>query len=234
MSEELQAKMSAWATLHSSERQDWRTPPHLLAQAARLFGPFDLDAAAHHENNHGIPWIGPRYHPHVTPRTAGCVAVDSFATRWADYGSNVWLNPPYGRGVGRWVELAERQARTSGIRATLLIMARTDTAWWHDLVMARAAGIRFLRGRVVFECPQPGGGWGPARDSNGAVQAATAPSCFVVFDPDMRRGAGPAGALLGIQGLVQDPRPPYPQTGEEGQQMALEGRQGPQIPLWSE
>jgi hypothetical protein len=56
----------------------------------------------------------------------------------------VWLNPPYGRGMERWVrKMVEHR---DGL---MLTMVRTDTAWW-QLAAEEADAVCFLRGRVKF------------------------------------------------------------------------------------
>lgn len=72
---------------------------------------------------------------------------------WAP-GHAVWMNPPYGRHIGDWLEKAYREA-SRGTSVVALIPARTDTSWWHDYCM-RADEIRFLRGRLRFDGPKAG------------------------------------------------------------------------------
>jgi site-specific DNA-methyltransferase (adenine-specific) len=67
---------------------------------------------------------------------------DGAAMSWA--GERVYCNPPYGRGIDRWLAKA-REAKL----AVYLLPARTDTAWWHDYAMS-ADEIRFIRGRLRF------------------------------------------------------------------------------------
>ncbi len=60
-------------------------------------------------------------------------------------GQRVYVNPPYGRNIGAWLE--------RGLEAELavfLLPVRTDTKWFHDLVLPNATEIRFLRGRLTF------------------------------------------------------------------------------------
>ena len=52
----------------------------------------------------------------------------------------------------------------------MLIPARTDTSYWHDIIFKKATDIRFIRGRVRFELG------GVRKD------AAPFPSAVVVFD----------------------------------------------------
>jgi len=66
------------------------------------------------------------------------------ASDWLWTGERVFCNPPYGRGVDRWLAKA-REAKL----AVYLLPARTDTAWWHDYAL-KADEIRFIRGRLTF------------------------------------------------------------------------------------
>lgn len=84
---------------------------------------------------------------------------DGLATRWD--GRRVFCNPPYGPGLAKWLE--------RGLEANLavfLIPARTDTRWFHDIVLPKAKEIRFIKGRLKF---------------GDAVNSAPFPSMIVVF-----------------------------------------------------
>ncbi len=137
--------------LFSSDKQDWSTPQALFDEVNKEFA-FTLDAAADETN-------------------AKC---ESFLTEKddalvCDWPGVVWLNPPYGRGVGRWVEKAYEQSKM-GSTVVCLIFCRTDTKWWHRWAM-KAAEIRLIPGRISF---------GAARGG------APAPSCLLVFDDNRR------------------------------------------------
>lgn len=60
-----------------------------------------------------------------------------------------WCNPPYGCEIGRWKEKAYESSRSGAATVVYLVPARTDTRWWHDLVV-RASEVRFVRGRLKF------------------------------------------------------------------------------------
>jgi phage N-6-adenine-methyltransferase len=77
-----------------------------------------------------------------------------------------WMNPPYGRGIGKWVEKACRSALEGDATVVCLLPARTDTRWWHEYVIPFAADVRFIRGRLKF---------------GGHKNAAPFPSAVVVF-----------------------------------------------------
>ena len=76
-------------------------------------------------------------------------------------GERVFCNPPYGtklRGfLERWNEAK---------LAVYLIPARTDTRWFHEIVLPFASEIRFIKGRLKFD---------------GAKWNAPFPSMIVVF-----------------------------------------------------
>lgn len=78
---------------------------------------------------------------------------------WA--GQRVFCNPPYGPGIPLWLHRA-REAEL----AVFLIPARTDTKWFHDIVLPTATEIRFLRGRLRF---------------GGSTENAPFPSMVVIF-----------------------------------------------------
>jgi site-specific DNA-methyltransferase (adenine-specific) len=83
----------------------------------------------------------------------------SLFTEWR--GRRVFCNPPYGPGLGKWLE--------RGLEAELavfLVPARTDTRWFHDIVLPKAVEIRFLKGRLTF---------------GDAVNPAPFPSMVVIF-----------------------------------------------------
>lgn len=78
---------------------------------------------------------------------------NSLSEQWA-WRRRVWVNPPYGNGIGNWVEKAYRSAIVIGDReycehVVMLLPARTDTQWFHDYCL-KASEIRFLRGRLCF------------------------------------------------------------------------------------
>ena len=84
-----------------------------------------------------------------------------------DWSGICWMNPPYGRQIGRWIEKAYLESQR-GATVGCLIPARTDTRYWWDWV--RLGEIRFLKGRLKF--------------SNAAD--APFPSAIVIFE----RGRG--------------------------------------------
>lgn len=88
---------------------------------------------------------------------------DGLATLFNPWsGRRVFCNPPYGPGLAEWLR--------RGLEAELavfLIPSRTDTRWFHDIVLPRAKEIRFIRGRLRF---------------GDAVNNAPFPSMIVIFE----------------------------------------------------
>lgn len=157
-----------WDVLHSSKKEDWATPQALFEALARRYGPFDLDAAASAENRkcgmffEAGDWRdGP--------------LVDFFEQHdWAELGiKNVWLNPPYGRSIGRWLEKAYEESQ-NGCRVVCLVPSRTGSKWF-KAAASRASEVLFIVGRITFE---------------GAPSPAPFDSAVIVFD----RGAPPHDA----------------------------------------
>jgi phage N-6-adenine-methyltransferase len=129
----------------TSKTDDWATPQYVVDFAARRFGllvgnhgGFDLDVCAS-DSNHKAP----EYY------TAND---DGLQQAWS---GNVWLNPPYGRVIGDWVNKAvesvnEDEEEEGGCESvTLLIPARTETRWFFDLI-SQGAEVIFIKGRLKF------------------------------------------------------------------------------------
>jgi phage N-6-adenine-methyltransferase len=136
-------------TVHfSSASDDWPTPQNLFDALDTEFD-FTLDPAATVENAKCAKYY---------TREQNGLSKD-----WA--GETVFLNPPYGRGIGQWVSKAYETALTGSV-VVCLLPSRTDTSWWHRYC-ARGE-IRLLKGRLKF---------------GGAKHCAPFPSAIVVFRP---------------------------------------------------
>lgn len=113
-------------------RDDWETPPELFAMLDEEFR-FTLDAAASDHNAKCDRYF--------------TVDDDGLAQPWI--GHRVWCNPPYGRAVTAWVGKAAGEYAEFGTTVVMLLPARVDTGWFHDLVLP-FADVRFLRSRIYF------------------------------------------------------------------------------------
>jgi phage N-6-adenine-methyltransferase len=133
----------------SSAFMAWRTPRGVFDQLNDEFG-FTVDGCSTDENallDH-----------HWTERD------EPLLRSWA--GERVFINPPYGRQISRWMEKAWTEQNAAQVIVGL-VPSRTDSRWWHDYVMG-AAEIRFVKGRLKF---------------GGSENSAPFPSCVVVWRP---------------------------------------------------
>ena len=138
--------------LFSSKSYEWETPWELFGELHREFH-FLLDVCATKENAKRPLFITKE--------------MDGLSLHWADPS---FMNPPYGREIGKWIAKAYEES-LRGNTVVCLLPARTDTRWWHDYCMK--GEIRFIKGRVKF---------GPINKS------APFPSAIVIFRPEKGRG----------------------------------------------
>lgn len=143
---------SKLAVHFSSKTDDWSTPQDLFDKLDAEFGGLVLDVCATRDNAKC-----PLYFSREQ---------DGLTKAWADYTCPVWMNPPYGREIGKWVAKAALEAAL-GATVVCLLPARTDTRWWHDYVIPYGE-IRFIKGRLKF---------------GGAKTSAPFPSAVVIFKP---------------------------------------------------
>ncbi len=136
--------------MFSSKTGQWATPQEFFNKLDWRFGPFDLD-------------------PCATPHNTKCAnfyteAEDGLSKDWT--GHTAFINPPYGRGIDKWIKKAYEAAQKPDTKIVMLIPARTDTRYWHDYVM-KASEIYFVKGRLKF---------------GNSDNSAPFPSAVVVFD----------------------------------------------------
>lgn len=132
--------------VHFSSATDmWETPQDLFDLLNAEFN-LNVDVCATRENAK-LPLY---YHK----------GVDGLLMTWT--GDRCWMNPPYGREIGKWVE----KAATGGASIVVaLLPSRTDTRWWHDWIQDKAE-VRFIKGRLKF---------------GGHKNSAPFPSAIVIF-----------------------------------------------------
>jgi len=141
--------------MFSSKTSEWSTPQNFFDKLNWRFGIFTLD-------------------PCASPVNAKCAnffteAEDGLAKSWE--GFNSFINPPYGRGIEKWIKKAYQESRQEDTSVTMLIPARTDTKYWQEYVM-KADEVYFVKGRLKF---------GDSQNS------APFPSAVVVFDGTNRQ-----------------------------------------------
>lgn len=135
---------------HQSARMkndEWLTPPSILT----ALGTFDLDPCAPAKR----PW--PMAKKHYTKKDNG------LAREWC---GRVWLNPPFGRFVGPWLEKMVKHGN-----GVALVAARTETNWFFDHIWNRAHAVLFLRSRPHFHYVT----------GRAAIANSGAPICLVAY-----------------------------------------------------
>jgi site-specific DNA-methyltransferase (adenine-specific) len=135
--------------LFSGNTSEWSTPDSLFKDLDAHFGPFTLD-------------------PCATPENAKCPHFftkedDGLKQNWS---GRVFMNPPYGRQIGKWIEKAYQES-LRGVMVVCLLPAKTDPQWFHRWCVK--GSVRFIEGRVRF---------------SGSKINAPFPSMIVVFWPE--------------------------------------------------
>lgn len=133
--------------LFSSKIEMWETPQELFDNLNAEFH-FTVDVCATVDNAKCEKFFTPE--------------MDGLKQEWTGV---CWCNPPYGRGIGKWMKKAAEAAAI----VVCLVPVRTDTKWFHDWVLNRAE-IRFIRGRLHF---------------NGSKNSAPFPSMLVIYRPEI-------------------------------------------------
>ena len=137
--------------LFTSDKDFWETPMSLFNKLNARYH-FTLDPCST-DRNAKCP-------KHYTKESNG------LTKSWKN--EVVFMNPPYGKEISKWVAKASQEYRGGAIIVALL-PARTDTKWFHEYINKQARVI-FLKGRVKFEL-------------NGEVQqTAPFPSMIVIWE----------------------------------------------------
>ena len=137
--------------LMSSNSSEWETPQDLFNELDQEFG-FVLDPCSTKENA--------KCQNFLTKER------DGLSYPWSEFDGPVFMNPPYGREIGKWVKKAYEESQI-GITVVCLLPARTDTKYFHTYCMK--GEIRFLKGRVYFT------------NQDGKNGRAPFPSMIVIF-----------------------------------------------------
>lgn len=128
------------AGMRPAATDDWATPQAFFDVLNAEFA-FTLDVSASSGNHKTAEWFG-FDHPDPGRRNA---LDDDWAV--AAKGGTVFMNPPYGRTIGRWTAKAAATA-AAGTTVVCVLPARTDTRWFQDCCVGHE--LRFVRGRLRF------------------------------------------------------------------------------------
>ena len=132
--EEMKTELSRHGVHFSSKSQEWYTPPEIIERVVKLFGSIDLDPCSEMSEHPNVP--AARY---FTVKENGLEQV---------WDGKVYMNPPYGRGIGEWIEKLCTEYESGNVKeAVALLPVRPDTAWWRKL---RDYAICFIKGRLKF------------------------------------------------------------------------------------
>jgi phage N-6-adenine-methyltransferase len=135
-----------------SDSNEWETPQDFFDKLNEEFK-FTLDPCA---TNHNA-----KCNKYYTKQD------DGLLQDWG--GERVFMNPPYGREIGKWVKKAYQESLKGAI-VVCLIPARTDTSYYHDYIFPYAE-IRFIRSRMKFK-----------HQNQEKADNAPFPSAIVIFD----------------------------------------------------
>ena len=109
------------APMFSSNTGDWYTPPEIVEAVRDLFdGRIDLDPCSNSHEAPNVPAL-----VHFTRED------DGLSRPWF---GRVYLNPPYGKGIGPWIEKVREEHEAGRVTAAVvLVKAATDTRWFRVL-----------------------------------------------------------------------------------------------------
>jgi len=132
----------------------WRTPFNVIRNALAVFGYVHqdiplIDCAA--DNTQMTVERRQFFKGWWTPD-------DNTFTKTLPSGYVGWLNPPYrqpGASLLRWCRWVVDQPAP----VVMLLPASVSTRWFHDVVMARATRVVFVKGRIAFEQETANGKW---------------------------------------------------------------------------
>jgi len=157
--------------MFSSKSSEWETPQKLY-DYLNLEHNFTLDPCATEQNA--------KCEKYFTSED------DGLNKSWG--GERVFVNPPYGRDIKKWVKKAYEEGQKPNTVVVCLIPSRTDTKYWHQYCM-KAWKIHFIKGRLKFE----------NKFSADVSSSAPFPSAVVIFKNTY--GCGGATGIVGISTL---------------------------------
>lgn len=100
----------------SSKSNEWSTPLNVFNKLDDEFC-FDLDPCSDGSNAKCEKYF--------------TIEEDGLVQDWSE--NTVFMNPPYGREIKRWVKKAYEES-LKGAVVVCLIPARTDTSYWHEYI----------------------------------------------------------------------------------------------------
>lgn len=127
-----------------TRKPNWRTPLEFWNPLNEEFK-FTLDAAAD-EYNHLVPMY--------FTEEMDALSIPWYKAKLGKEAPTVWLNPPYGHGLRKWVKKAYEES-LEGCTVVCLLPSSVDTTWFHEYCLPFGE-IRFIKGRIKFIDPDTG------------------------------------------------------------------------------
>ena len=138
--------------MFSSKSSEWSTPQSFYDKLNNMFK-FTLDVCASELNHKCEKYFD--------------INKNGLEQKWNE--DICFMNPPYGRGINKWIEKAYKES-LEGATVVCLIPARVDSRWAQDYCLTKAKEVYFVRGRLKF-----------GDDTNGVINSAPFPSMVCVF-----------------------------------------------------
>ena len=137
-----------------SNKTEYSTPKLLFNLLHEEFN-FDIDVCAS-STNYKVPNYWTLYD-------------DAFTKNWV---GNCFMNPPFGKGLSKWVRKAWSETKKHGGIKVCLIPVRSNTNWWAEVI--EDAEVRFIIGEVNF---------------NDEERGLWLPMCIVIFGSSAKKGS---------------------------------------------
>jgi len=110
-------------------RTDYETPTCIFGPLNDEFK-FHTDVCANSHNAKCQHYFAPRQ--------------DGLKQHWSGM---CWMNPPYGKSIGEWIEKAYDSACSGDATVVCLLPVRSNCEWWKFCI---AGEIRFIRKKIKF------------------------------------------------------------------------------------
>lgn len=163
--------MSSTDILLSSASEHWCTPPEFL-DLVRQIDSIGLDPCSNIFSSVGA-------------KKSVTLPEDGLTLSWQGHGL-VFVNPPYGRELPKWISKCVMEA-IQGTEVIALTPARTDTRWFQgttESIWNTASAVCFVQGRIKFVDGRTGQQTNPATFPSLVTYWGPRPSVFKrVFQP---------------------------------------------------
>jgi phage N-6-adenine-methyltransferase len=118
------------------EKDDWQTPPDLIADIEEAIGRIDLDPCAH---------------PNTTIGRRNYRIGDGEDGLKKSWWGTVFVNPPFSY-KKEWLEKVVNEVQHASVDTVILLTPdSTDTkSWWHEFIAPHARYVCFCKGRVSY------------------------------------------------------------------------------------